>query len=316
MVETNLRRIRVLDALYDFTLDATGTMPSVLDVIELDELTPESEPVWRDLFRDLDRAGLIKLAESMGFEGTSMVITHAGRVDVESRRARRNDPIRRNVAARDAVIRWLHGRPNHEAPDVHPISQNPAFLFEGLPISTEDLDAAVGYLESVGLITGFKVWGGVIARPRLTTPQGIDCAEQFGGSVSNYLRHQAGNNGAQNTVTFNGPVSGNVAWDSQHVTQTASTNSGLAADELKNMLRAIQDALPVLNLPSVQENEVRANLESIDGELASSTPDASKVKTFMSRALTGLGAAANSSLATVLTASATELMSNMGLPLG
>lgn len=40
---------------------------------------------------------------------------------------------------------------------------------------------------------------------------------------------------------------------------TASTGSGLAADELKNMLRAIQDALPVLNLPSVQESEIRAN---------------------------------------------------------
>lgn len=313
MINAALSRVRLLDTLYDFQPAELGQMASVNDVIPPGELTEHTEHLWRDLLRSLERDDLLKLSEAMGFEGTSMVITQTGREDVEARRARRSDPALRSMAARDAVVRWLYAQPAHQAPAVHAIAEDENHFYEGQPLTVKDLDAAVDYLYEAGLVAGKPMMGGAIARPRLTKPEGIDCAEQYGGSVSDYQRRA--NGGPQTTVNFHAAVSGNVAWANQSVQQTATTNSGLAGDELQNMVRAIVEALPVLGLSEDQAGTVRSQLNTIEGELAGGSPDAGVVKTFMMRVVASLASATNSSLAAVLSASAKELMKSAGIPI-
>jgi hypothetical protein len=309
-IDAEVRRIRLLDRLYGFEPANPGLMPSVTDVIDPDELGVDNEQLWRDILRALDREGLIKLAETMGFEGTSMVLTHAGRVEVEARRARRRDPARRNLAARDAVVRWLYARPGHEASGVEPMTADPGYLYEAEPFTITDLNAALTYLVNAGLVAGVAAFGAPVVRPRLTS-KGVDCAEQFGGSVSDYVRRSAGGD-TQHHVNFNGAVSGNVSWSSEHVTQTATT--GLAATELLSVVRAIAEALPVLGLSTEQADQVRSDLSMIEGELATKQPDRNLIKTLMGRAAAALGTATTSALASMLRASVEELMRRAGMP--
>jgi len=259
----------------------------------------------------LHQDGLIRLAETFGFDGTSMIITHAGRVDVEARQARRRDPAQRNMAARDAVVRWLYARLGSETSDVQAMIADPRYLYEAWPFTAADLHTAVTYLVNTDLVRGIGTFGGRVARPQLTT-KGIDCAEQFGGSVSSYLRPST-SGGTQNNVNFNGAVSGNVAWDAEQVTQTA--NTGLDASQLQKVVRAIVEALPAIDLSSEQADQLRSDLSTIEGELVAEHPDRSVIKTIMARALTTLGTVANSALATMLTASAEELMRRVGIPI-
>jgi len=108
VTETELRRVRLLESVYDYQRDRPGWNPSLLDLVK-DEIGSAEEESWRQVLRELDARGSIRLEETFDLESTTFGLTGNGRDEVESRRARRTDGAARNAAARNAIIRWLSG---------------------------------------------------------------------------------------------------------------------------------------------------------------------------------------------------------------
>jgi hypothetical protein len=186
----------------------------------------------------------------------------------------------------------------------------PVCFYEGEPFELTDLDEALRYLVEKEMVKGVGLWGGTIARPQLTDKV-LRCAELFGSSVSAHVRSQA-SGGVQHNVNFNGPVSGNVAWASENVTQSAT--SGMTATDLAAVLRALSKAVPELGLGPEDTAALTGDLQVVEGELVTDQPDTGKVRTCLRRVMTVLGRATESSFAVVLTSYAKYLMSRPGIP--
>ena len=314
VTEPELRRIRMLGLLYDHDRDHPGEAAGVVDLLG-SQYDPPEEHLWLGVVRELDAQGLIKLGESMGFDGTSATITDRGREEVATRRTRRADPVHRNNAARDAVVRFLYAQPDHTTQDMRSLLSSPLAIFEGDVLTVDDVDGALVYLERKHMVDGSHVEEkDAVLHPRLTD-RGIDCAEQFDGSVSEYVRASEGGTG-NNTVNFYGDVTGsNVGWNSRQITQTATTSTGLAGDELASLVGAIMQALPVLGLSESDSTRLRGQLEVAQAELEDAEPDAGVVKSVLKRVLSTIGAVAGDSLGILLTAYAKDLMRKAGVPL-
>ncbi|TDW88795.1 hypothetical protein [Kribbella sp. VKM Ac-2566] len=313
MTETEIWRIQLLDWLFDFRPANPGHFAKIVDFLDEDERTDgRLHGLLRGILHRLRDEDLITLAEGMGFDGLDASITAAGMADVEARRERRHDPALRNSAARDATLRWINRHPR--SPDPRDMLVDRSTYYEGQPLEIADLTAALEYLLSKDLVTGVtKVAEFVLLEPELTS-KGIDCVEQYGGSVSVYLKRGGEGGGTQHNVNFHGPVSGNVAWASETVTQTATT-TGIAGDELAVLVHAIIEAIPSLGLPAEESAKLARELEVIDAELVTTSPDAGVVQTFMRRVLATVGGAANSALAAVLMAYAKDQMRKLGIPI-
>ncbi len=310
MTETEIRQAQFLDLLYDNDRSNPEQIPDVSDLLG-QQYQPEDDAIWRGALRDLRNRGLIDFAET--YDGMGASITARGRADVEARRARRNDRATRNVAARNAVVRWLYAQPSHRAYDLRPMLTDPISLLEGAPLALEDLDAALLYLMGKGLVDAVEyAESEVVLRPTLTD-KGVDCVEHFGGSVSNYVRRDEGGRG-NTTVNFHREVSGNVAWQNQGgVTQT--TNVGVSADQLGELIGALKQALPVLGLNDADVQRLQGQLDVAEGEVESGQPDAGVVRSVLRRVLDKIGETGSTMLGAVLTAYAKHLMLQAGVPL-
>lgn len=85
--------------------------------------------------------------------------------------------------------------------------------------------------------------------------------------MSDYLKPVAGG-GTTNMVNFYGNFSGNVAWDSQQITQGVTTTSDArVGDEIASLISAIKQALPVLELVESEAAALRGQLELVEAEL-------------------------------------------------
>lgn len=308
-MQTELMRVQLLDWLYDFQPEHPGEFAPIVDFLTVEDRTDERlHGLWRGVVGDLAADGLVMDASGMGFDGLAAAITTSGRQDVEARRIRRHDRAQRNVAIRDAVMRWLYA--NAPAPDLAPMRAS--HRYEGEPLTERELDAALQYLLDKGLVTGNNVAEAVLINIELTD-RGIDCAEDSGGSVSDYLRQQGSGN---TTVNFHAPVTGStVAWANRDVTQTAHATTGVAGDELAALVSAIKQALPVLGLDDVENAKLRSQLDVVEGELGGADPDAGVVTSVMRRVVGKIGDVATSSLGLLLTAYTKVLMQKAGVPL-
>ncbi|GAA2343563.1 hypothetical protein [Dactylosporangium salmoneum] len=315
MTETEIRRIRFLDLLYDFERSNPGQVPGIVAL--LGELySSQDDGVWRGILRMLDRQGLIKFIETNGLKASGATITGSGSEAVEARRERRLDPVGRNAAARNAIVRWLYSQPGYEADDLGPMMVDPISLYEAVPLSLDDLEAALIYLKRKGLIDGVtyaeREW---VAQPVLTD-KGVDCAEHFKGSVADYVRHNEGRGASTHNISIHGNVSGNLAWASEAVTQTATTTTeGLAGDELAALVKALKEASSVFQLDETDQANLARDLDVVEGELVRDQPNADVVKTFMQRALETVEKAVGSTLSVVMTAYAKHLLQQAGIPI-
>lgn len=274
-----------------------------------------SQNLWRGTVRALDKEGFIRLAETMGFEGISMFITDEGRAEVEARRNRRDDPALRRAAAATGLLCWLYEQDSHGEPwsQIDRILYTDFASYEGGRLPEQLFRRAADHLRSEGLIAtradAAEIGGPVTAQ---ITRRGQECVEE-GGDVASFLNRTKGQ--ATHITNFHGPVSGsNVAWASEHVTQTATT-SGIARDELIALIRATTEALPVLGLSDEQAAFVQRNAEIIEGELEQSQPDKHVVKAILTRTMDTIVGAGNSALGLVLAGYAKELMQKAGVPI-
>jgi hypothetical protein len=310
MNSVELRRIQLLDWLYDFKGEHDGEMAAIKDFLG-DEADDYTRSIMRDVLEDLARDDLIILALGFDFDGASALIKSRGRAEVEGRRTRRANRALRNIACRTAVIRWLYEQPGHQAVSTQAMMTTPEYYFEGAPFESPDLDAALLYLLDIGLLRGTKVMGGSVARPRLTT-SGIECAERFGGSVADYQDRQRG--GTINNVQFTGPISGgNFAIGSQDVTQ--QTKVGVGSEELLTLIRAMREALPALDLRDDARVQLSQDLELAEGEVLAPDGQPPIVRELLGRAATKLTDAGAGALNAVLQAVLKYEMAKHGMPL-
>ncbi|MFC3989619.1 hypothetical protein [Actinoplanes siamensis] len=309
--DSHSRRIQALELLYDHAPENAGEIPHFVDLLG-ETLDDHAEDLWRGTLRLLDGQGLIKLAETMGFGGNAAYLTDAGRAEVEERRRRRANPAEMRSAAERGILQYLYQE------DPHGTAWTQLRGDDGIKIHLEGSilpDSLVGrvaeQLKEAGLIEGgsyvAEFEGPLTAR---LTGLGQRCIES-GVSVEEFLNKQRQ---AQPGHVFHiGTISGsNLNWG-DHVTQNATTSSGLVGDELRQLVQAIVQALPVLGLPDEDAEAIRRDSEVIEGELQHQTPESKGiVRAMLNRNLNRILAEGENQLALYLVASAKVLLRNIG----
>lgn len=306
MLGTTRWRIELLDWLYDLRPDQPGERASFGAFVEGRDLDEHTQAVWRDNLRQLRDQGLITLADGTDLLSCSAALTADGRSDVTARRERRHNPALRSSAARDAVVQWLYGE--KEPRDLKRMHGNRAIHHEGSPFTTDELDVALTYLRNTGLVQGVRVAETVLLNPHLTA-RGIDCAEQFGGSVHEYLRSSGPAAATTDAVHVNAPTS---AFGNRDVTHTATP--GAPAEQLTVLLEAVRQAVPVLGLSGHDATTLTRNAATVAAELRAAEPDPVRLRTLTERIGTTLADHGGTALTAVLGAAWTQLMDRVGLP--
>jgi hypothetical protein len=306
VIDTEPGRIQVLDRLYDFRPDNPAEMADISVMLNHSDVDPQDQVAWMDLLRGLDADGLITLSPALSFEGFAAVIKGPGRAEVEARRRRRADTGLRRRCARDAVIQWISGHPRHPTTDM----PNAGLAhFEGAPFTPGDVADALQYLDEKDLIDVLR--GDDTVMTAWLTAAGQDCVDLFGGSVGEYVRGDE-RGGTVNNVNFHGTVSGNVGWQNQTLTQTAST-TGFAGDELRLIVQALRQAAPTLGLPEADAHDLDRHLTAVEDELEQAEPSKEVTTTFMHRALNVVEKQAESALGLVLTTYLKMKLQEMGM---
>ena len=306
MSETKLRRIQVLDRLYDFR-PGSGEMAGFSYLIGGEHADFDEQRAWADVLTDLEREGMIMLSTGLNFDGYSALIKGPGRREVEDRRSRRSNVGLRRLAVRDAVISWISL--NQRQPTTG-MTDGGILLFEGDPFSSDELHQALRYLDEKGLIDGLR--GDDTVMTAWLTAEGHDCVDKYGGSVSDYVR-RGERAGTTNYVTVHGDNSGNIGWDSQTLTQTATT-TGVARDELTTIVAALRQATGALGMGEDDEKEIGRHLDIVDAELSQAEPSKEVTTTFLRRAVAVVEKQTENALGLVLTAYVKWQMQRMGLP--
>jgi hypothetical protein len=308
MTETELLRVRVLDWLLDYQPDEPGTMAEINNLAgEEGDLSPTEQALWRDVLSGLRDDGLIKLAASLGFNW-GLVLTDRGRREAEARRARRQNSALRRAHARDVLLWWLYEQPGHEAEDFEGFLTSNGVYYEGLPLGTSDIAEAVDYLLDREMIAGVASDIGLIS-PKVTNA-GMDCIDQYGGSVSEYLRR---NDGARTTVNIGSVAGSNLAVANRDVAQNLHT--GLGGQDIASLLQAIVEATPTLGLSPDDETDLKDAVRQSGTELAKPSPDRGWAKSLLKRTGEILAQKTAGALGPVLAAYLKHLAIKHGIPI-
>lgn len=311
MSDSHSRRIRALELLYDHKPTMDGTVPYFVDL--LGEMPDDpTEDLWRDTLRFLHGKGLILFGEVAGFGTCSADLTDAGRAEVEQRRRRRANPAEMRSAAQRGILQYLY----QKDPDGTTWTQvqgddGVTLELEGSTLPKGIVGRVAEQLQKAGLIDG-DGHAGELAGPLAArlTELGQQCIES-GVSVEEFLHRQRQ---AQPGQVFHiGSISGsNMNWG-DHVTQNATTSSGLIDDELRQLVQAIVQALPALGLKDTEAEAVRRDAEAIEDELQHPTPESQGiVRGMLNRTLNRIVGEGENQLALYLVATAKVLLRNIG----
>lgn len=312
MTQSDILRIVLLEWLLKREETGATIHPNIAEFLGSDASLPNEDHIWRGILRQLRDEDLLTLQETLGFAGTSFSLTGHGRSEIERVLVRRADPARRAMAAREAIVRWLYEQPSKEAQDIQQFIGTTHSYYEGALFELADIDSALTYLKDRGLIDGIATWGAGLVRPRLTS-EGVDCIEQYDGSLSAYLRSSQGQTSSHNVV-FQGNVSGQVAWGNREVAQ--AMQSGPSADDLITILSAVVASIPTFDLEDSRKQELQATAQQVGEELKSQKPDKSRLSELLERVRVVLEGAATSALAASLQVSLRLAAEKLGISLG
>lgn len=310
MTTSDERRWQALEKLYDFT----GDTVDFVDIIGHQPDEHEGQH-WRHTFRALDREGLINYYGTID-GGGSVEITDPGRAKVEERRRLRVSPAEMRSGAERGILQYLHGE-DRNGTTMTDLQGDDGLRVNlaGAILPSELIGRVAEDLKEAGLIEG----GAYVAEyegpftARLTR-LGIRCIES-GKSVDEFLDQQK--SGRPSHVVNIGTVSGgNLNWG-DHVTQNATTTTGLVADEVRQLVQSIVQALPALGLSEESADAVRRDAAVIEGELQRQTPESPGiVRSMMKRTLDTIQTEGSNQLAVYLVTTAKNLLSNVGIDLG
>jgi hypothetical protein len=183
-------------------------------------------------------------------------------------------------------------------------------IFEGELFTADDVALTALFLRDRGLIDGT----GAAEKPGLLiagiNSSGIDCVENFEGSVSKYLNREQP---VSYQTNFYGAVTGNqLAWG-DHNQQTIE-HKGFDAEGVSRLVQAIVEALPVLGLVESDATEVKNLAASARAEAEKERPDRNWVRSTLQRLSSLIGKATDVALAIVLNVLLTHAAEAIGLP--
>lgn len=305
----NSDRIRYLEAVCDHWQTGTGTIPDVGELLGID-LDSQQQTYWRSILDGLADEGLIRTAHSLS--NAAGWPTARGDAYVEEVRTRRKDPAERRAAAAGGLLGWIdlqdQGSPSFV--NIHPAFTT--FDLMGDPLGETEIRAAADRLAEDGLIE-------ISSAPNVDPPQvritklGQRCADSRL-TVDEFLRHER-SRASMTTNHFSGQFhSSNIAASSSDFTQTLSP-TGDRGDEIRALLDAVLQALPVLDLQEADAASVRRNVEVVRGELEQPQQNGEIVKGMLTRVAEGVASGAGSALGSALNLLVKWELTRMGLPL-
>lgn len=276
-------RFRVLDWIYDADTDP----PQLTELSPLlAELPHEQRQRLMVLFRSLDSEGLIRLHESMGWEGSSCSIMPEGRQAVEELRQLRGDTLARRKAARDAFLRWLYGvkASGVHAAQLSRFSDSPFSTFYGHAFTDTEVTDAQQWLHDQGLISGQAAWGGQIPRPSITT-LGETVAES-GQSVNDWaIPTPAKDLGNTTNITIADSPNAQVSHMSPGSIQQIEFGQG-SRQKVLAVSEALIQAVPVLGLDDLAAAQAREIAEQLQAVVVERDPDRGVLRQLLDQART------------------------------
>lgn len=308
LVSSAERRNRYLSALYDYQEKTPGLAPNVVDLFG-EEPDEQEDMLWRDTVRGLDLEGYVTAYET----GVTATITDSGRALVEERRAMVANPAFQRRVAVNGILHRLY----HQDPDGTGWLQLESLFgiqIDGVPIREQVLRRATVYLVGQGLAKGGTTAPDVAGYLTLQiTDAGQRCVES-GKDVDEFMSDSAPKAGnVFNIQTING---GSLAVDATNFSQTSTTYTGSPADDLKILLAALAESLPVFALTEEQTEAVSRDIEVLEGEAERANPNQRFIRDRLMETLDTVVGAGNQALGLVLMGMAKKWAVDVGLPIG
>jgi hypothetical protein len=225
-----------------------------------------------NLVRDAAERHLVLNRRAMS--SPSAVLTPAGVRVAQERQHMRTDPALRAAAARTGLLRWLYEQEHIEVhtPIVAGILDSGHATFAGARLTAAEIDRAAQYLHEKKLIRGIptaETRGPVGAS--LTT-EGVDCVEQHGGNVTDYLNQRDRASNTFNIGTFNNAGATAFGGDAnQHIT------SGVDPAAMASFVQTLLPELPKLPLDNDGQAGSWDALREAQQELARPEPDQGRI---------------------------------------
>jgi hypothetical protein len=227
---------------------------------------------------ELEAAGLV--TQTKVLSGDALVqLTDSGAVYVNDVEARRENKGARRRGCRIGLTLWLRETTSvSRGQDVQGFVLSPLARFAGDIYTVDEILEAATYPYDKNLIrtghTGFGHGGKFL--DTMLSDRGIDCADDFGGDVSEYLNHANGVVGVGG-VSVNG--TGNIVQLQQHSPGAHQHAAPAQAfSEIHSWADQVEQALPQTGLAQADLDEIRDQLTELRAELTQPAPSPSRLK--------------------------------------
>lgn len=298
---SELKRLTVLDWIYDNGGNIAGAM------VDLNPLFEERDgDDGRALMAELRDFQVQRWADLIG-DGMSMVsscsLTPSGIAYIEAIRRRRDDPMRRRMAARDAVLRWLYASnvKGNPAPDMSDFTPSPYGTFYGLDFTAQETVQAITWLMDQDYLKGAKGWSSTRAAGARITTKGEQLVES-GGSVNDVAPASAAAH-APVTVKVKASRNININTNSPSATQSVTITEDNRS-QVVNVADALEGMLGALGLDAPRTMEAQAIVRDLREMSAEPLPEPGRLRQLLDKAasvaIAGTGKAAGSALAALI----------------
>ncbi|MFI0876418.1 hypothetical protein ACH4TM_18720 [Streptomyces parvus] len=274
----------ILEYIYD---QANGDLDASVDV-----WAHFKEADFMPAARRLQEGGLIKLHSIVG----DYVLSNFGLSQVVKLRAQRENGPARMSALRSSLVLWLYGQylGGVVPASTEGFSQTNRSSFLGQPFGSREIELAVEYLYSAGLISGVRVnQSGHMLSPSLSV-RGIECAESEK-TVSEFL-----NPSVSSGPTFNVRVDGSqnvvVGTQSDFTQNNASGIDPAVLAQLSHFASVARQGAPSYGLEEEQQVEVARLAEELEAEAGGDSPDRGRLRGLTDRLVAALAPAAGTAL--------------------
>jgi hypothetical protein len=241
-----------------------------------------------DAVQVLEAQGLVDVVRALGASDldASVRLTNHGVRDVTERKARRHDVAMRVRACREGLLKHAYeALQTGRALQLSEFASSLGGYFDGDPYSDEEIAKAATYLAEHDFVDQEASAFGIAEIVRVRQ-RGIDCVENYGGSMRAYADHDA-MSGMH--ITVSGDVSGQLAVASGDVNQIQ--RQGSDSDVLLVFAHALREIAEVVGLAPEQASDITAVASQIEAEANKDDPDQGWIKGLLSRAKALLGKA-------------------------
>lgn len=248
--------------------------------------------------RDFRDRGWASLDERLsGIAACSL--TPSGIAYIEDMRKRRDDPMRRRMAARDAVLRWLYASnvKGNPVPDISDFTPSPHGTFYGLDFTEQETAQAMAWLMDQDYLKGAKGWSSTRAVGARITTKGEQLVES-GGSVNDVAPASAAAH-APVTVKVKASRNVNINTNSAGATQSVTITKDNRRQVI-NVADALEGMLGALGLDATRTIEAQAIVRDLREVSAEPSPEPGLLHQLLDKAasvaITGTGKAVGSAV--------------------